>query len=44
MKEKTKLIINMTYIEVNCINCNGENVVTTNLNLIYFFNIQNCNN
>jgi hypothetical protein len=30
--------------EVNCVNCNGENVVTTNLNLIHFFNIQNCNN
>jgi hypothetical protein len=27
---------------VNCINSNGENVVTTNLNL--FFNIQNCQN
>jgi hypothetical protein len=29
---------------VNCVNCNGENVATTNLNLIHFFNIQNCKN
>jgi hypothetical protein len=42
MKEKTKLLINVT--EVNCVNCNGENFVTTNLNLIHFFNIQNCKN
>jgi hypothetical protein len=26
------------------VNCNGGNVVTTNLNLIHFFNIQNCKN
>jgi hypothetical protein len=31
-------------MEVNCINRNGESVVTTNLNLIHFFNIQNCKN
>jgi hypothetical protein len=31
-------------IEVNCVNYNGENVLTTNLNLIHFFNIQNCKN
>jgi hypothetical protein len=37
MKEKTKLII-------NCVNRNGENVVTTILNLIHLFNIQNCKN
>jgi hypothetical protein len=37
MKEKTKLII-------NCVNRNGENVVTTILNLIQFFNIQNYKN
>jgi hypothetical protein len=24
---------------VNCVNCNGENVVTTNLNLIHFFKL-----
>jgi hypothetical protein len=29
---------------VNGINHNGENVVTTILNLIHFFNIQNCKN
>jgi hypothetical protein len=29
---------------VNCINRSSENVVTTILNLIYFFNIQNCKN
>jgi hypothetical protein len=29
---------------VNCINGNGENVVTTNLNLIHFFDIQDCKN
>jgi hypothetical protein len=34
----------MICIEVNCVNLNGENVVTTNLNLIHFFNIQNCKN
>jgi hypothetical protein len=27
---------------VDCVNCKGENVVTTNLNLIHFFNIQSC--
>ena len=42
MKEKTKLTINV--IEVNCINCNGKTVLTTNLNLIHFFIIQNCKN
>jgi hypothetical protein len=29
---------------VNCVNHNGENVVTPNLNLIHFFNIQNYKN
>jgi hypothetical protein len=29
---------------VNCVNCNSENVVTTNLNLIHFLNIQNRKN
>jgi hypothetical protein len=29
---------------VNCVNCNGENVVTINLNLIHFCNIQTCKN
>jgi hypothetical protein len=33
-----------TMLEVNCINHNGENVVTTILNLIHFFNIQNRKN
>ena len=27
---------------MNCIKHNAENVVTTNLNLIHFFSIQNC--
>ena len=40
MKEKSK-IDNKCNIEVNCINCNGENVVTTNPNLTHFLNIQN---
>jgi hypothetical protein len=43
MKEKSK-IDNKCNIEVNCVNCNGENVVTTNPNLIHFLNIQNCKN
>jgi hypothetical protein len=29
---------------MNCVNHNGENVVTTNPNLIHFFNIQNSKN
>jgi hypothetical protein len=41
---KEKKIDNKCDIEVNCINHNGDNVVTTNLNLIHFFNIQNCGN
>jgi hypothetical protein len=43
MKEKTKFV-NTCNIEVNCVNRNGENVVTTNLSLIHFFIIQNCKN
>jgi hypothetical protein len=43
MKEK-KEIVNKCDIEVNCVNCNGKKVVTSNLNLIHFFNIQNCKN
>jgi hypothetical protein len=41
MKEKTD---NKCDIEMNCVNHNSENVVATNLNLIHFFNIQNCKN
>jgi hypothetical protein len=36
--------VNKCDIEVNCVNFYSENVVTTNLNLIYFFNIQNYKN
>jgi hypothetical protein len=36
--------VNKCDIEVHCVNSNGENVVTSNLNLIHFFNIQNCKN
>jgi hypothetical protein len=31
-------------MEVNCVNSSGENVVTTILNLIHFYNIRNCKN
>jgi hypothetical protein len=41
---KKKKNDNKCDIEVNCINRNGENVVTTILNLIHFFSIQNCKN
>jgi hypothetical protein len=42
--ERINQIDNKCHIEVNCVNCNNEYVVTTNLNLIHFFNIQNCKN
>jgi hypothetical protein len=29
---------------VNCVNHNGESIITTNLNLIHFFNILNYKN
>jgi hypothetical protein len=38
--ERKNKIDNKCDIEVNYVNDNGENVVTTNLNLIHFFNIQ----
>jgi hypothetical protein len=38
MKKKKK------FIKMSCVSCNGESVVTINLNLIYLFIIQNCKN
>jgi hypothetical protein len=41
--ERTKLLVNCD-IAKNCINLNGQNVLTTNVNLIHFFYIRNCKN